>query len=244
MNEYGPSTYGERIAEVYDELHAGLADVEPIVDALADLARGGRVLELGIGTGRIALPLAARGIDIYGIDASEAMVAKLRAKEGGAKIPVTMGDFADVGVEGSFSLTFVVFNTFFALLSQEDQIRCFHRVAQHLTDNGVFLIEAFVPDLARFVRGQNTSATRVETDRVMLDVSRHDPVGQRVESQHVTITESGTKLFPVQLRYAWPSELDLMAQLAGMRLRERWSSWERAPFTAASTSHVSVYENG
>ena len=242
MSEYGPSTYGERIAEVYDDLYQGLADLQPIVDALADLARGGRVLELGIGTGRIALPLAARGIDIHGIDASEAMVARLRAKEGGGKIPVTMGDFADVGVGGSYSLTFVVFNTFFALLSQEDQVRCFRNVAQQLTDDGVFLIEAFVPDLARFARGQNTSATRVDTDSVVLDVTRHDPVNQRIVSQHVIITEGETKLFPVQLRYAWPSELDLMAQLAGMQLRERWGSWQRALFTAASTGHVSVYE--
>ena len=241
MSTYDASTYGQRIAGVYDEMYSGREDLEPVLDALAFLANGGRVLELGIGTGRIALPLAARGIEVHGIDGSEAMVARLRAKEGGAGIPVTTGDFADVGAEGIFSLVFVAFNTFWALLSQEDQVRCFRNVAEHLSRDGVFLIEAVVPDLSRFDRGQRTSATQVTTDRVMLDASRHDAVRQRVESQHVVITEEGIRLYPVHVRYAWPSELDLMAQLAGLRLRERWGDWQRGPFTAASTGHVSVY---
>ncbi|MBI2856317.1 MAG: class I SAM-dependent methyltransferase [Chloroflexi bacterium] len=242
MNDYDASTYGERIADIYDELHQGLADVQATVDALADLAQGGRALELGIGTGRIALPLAERGVEVHGIDASPAMVARLREKEGGAQIPVAMGDFVDVAVEGDFSLIFVAFNTFFGLLSQEDQVRCFRNVAHHVSGDGVFVIEAFVPDVTRFVRGQNITAPLLEMDRVLLDVSRHDPVTQRVVAQHLLIMESGTRLYPVQLRYAWPSELDLMSQLAGMRLRERWGSWRREPFTAASTNHVSVYE--
>ena len=242
MSEYDPSTYGERIAEFYDELYSGLADVKPMVDALAELANGGRVLELGIGTGRIAVPLVARGVEVHGIDASEAMVAKLRDREDGSQIPVNMGDFADVGVDGTFSLVFVVFNTFFALNSQEDHLRCFRNIARHLTGDGVFVIEAFVPDLARFASSQNITTSRVETDRFILEVTRLDPVYQRVVSQHVIITEGSTKLYPVQLRYAWPSELDLMAQLAGIRLRRRWGSWQGEPFTAASTIHVSVYE--
>lgn len=241
MTEYGTSTYGDRIADIYDELYAGLADVGPVVATLADLAHGGRALELGIGTGRVALPLTARGVEVHGIDASEAMVARLRAKKGGESIPVTKGDFADVAVDGTFSLIFVVFNTFFALPSQEEQVRCFRNVAGHLAEDGVFVIEAFVPDLARFVRGQNTQTSGVETDRVKIDVARHDPLHQQIASQHIFITDSGIQMYPVQLRYAWPSELDLMAQLAGLRLRSRWEDWRRAPLTASSANHVSVY---
>lgn len=241
MSEYGPETYGDRIAAAYDDLYAPLAETDAIVSVLADLAAGGPALELGIGTGRVALPLAARGVAVHGLDASEAMVERLRAKSGGAAIPVTLGDFADVNVPGHFALVYVVFNTFFALLSQEEQVRCFANVATHLTDDGAFLIEAFVPDLSRFVRGQNTAAVRVETDRVSLDASRHDPVNQRVTSQHVHLSAEGVRLYPVQVRYAWPSELDLMARLAGLELRTRWGGWRGEPFTAECISHISVY---
>ena len=246
MSDYGPETYGERIADVYDELYAERfgEQAEEIATALAGLARGGRALELGIGTGRIALPLQARGIEVQGIDSSAQMVTKLRAKPGGERIPVTIGDFADMGVEGEFSVVFVVFNTFFGLLSQEEQVRCFRSVGKHLAADGVFVIEAFVPDQTRHVRGQSTSVTRVEADSVGLDVSRHDPVSQRVTSQHLLISESGVRLYPVQLRYAWPAELDLMAQLVGLRLRERWGGWKGERFTATSGSHVSIYERG
>ena len=246
MSDYGSETYGELIAEVYDELYAERfgEQAEEIATALAGLARGGRALELGIGTGRIALPLQARGIEVQGIDSSAQMVTKLRAKPGGERIPVTIGDFADMGVEGEFSVVFVVFNTFFGLLSQEEQVRCFRNVSKHLAADGVFVIEAFVPDQTRHVRGQSTSVTRVEADSVGLDVSRHDPVTQRVASQHLLISESGVRLYPVQLRYAWPTELDLMAQLAGLRLRERWGGWKGERFTATSGSHVSIYERG
>jgi SAM-dependent methyltransferase len=241
MDDYGPSTYGDRWAEVYDEWGGGETETGPAVDLLAELAGAGPALELAIGTGRIALPLAARGIEVHGVDASEAMVAKLREKPGGDDIPVTMGDFADVAVDGRYSLIFVVFNTFFGLLTQDDQVRCFANVAERLTAGGVFLLEAFVPLLARFDRDQRTSTMEVELDAVHLHADRHDPVGQLVRSQHVRIREDGIRLFPVQLRYAWPSELDLMARLAGLRLRDRWEGWRREPFTAASESHVSVY---
>ena len=246
MSDYGSETYGERIAEVYDELYAERfgEQAEEIATALAGLARGGRALELGIGTGRIALPLQARGIDVQGIDSSAQMVTKLRAKPGGDRIRVAIGDFADVGAEGEFSVIFVVFNTFFGLLSQEEQVRCFRNVSKRLTPDGVFVIEAFVPDQTLHVRGQSTSVTRVEADSVGLDVSRHDPVSQRVTSQHLLISESGVRLYPVQLRYAWPTELDLMAQLAGLRLRERWGGWKGERFTATSGIHVSIYERG
>ena len=242
MSDYTAATYGDRIADVYDGFHPAKDDGTPEVGVLAELAAGGRALELGIGTGRVALPLAAQGTAVHGIDASEAMVAKLRAKPGGAQIPVTVGDFADVAVDGAFELIFTVFNTFFALTTQEAQVRCFQRGAGHLADGGVFLIEVFVPDPARFTRNQSIGVTRVDTDRVTLDVARHDPLHQRVYSQHLQLSESGTRIYPVQLRYAWPAELDLMARLAGLRLRERWSDWRRAPFTAKSTSHISLYE--
>lgn len=240
MDRYGPETYGDRIADVYDTLHDGL-DTEAAVETLAALAGGEPVLELAIGTGRLALPLAARGLEVHGIDASEAMVAKLREKPGGDRIPVTMGDFADVGVEGEFSLVFVAFNTLFALLTQDDQARCFANVARRLADGGVFVVEAFVPDLARFDRGQRVQVNRLDAAEVMLDASRHDPVGQRIDSDHVVITEHGTRIYPVNLRYAFPAELDLMARLAGLELQNRWGGWAREEFTAGSPRHVSVY---
>jgi SAM-dependent methyltransferase len=199
------------------------------------------VLELAIGTGRLALPLAERGLEVHGIDASEAMVAKLREKPGSDRIPVTMGDFADVGVDGDYALIFIGFNTLFGLLTQEDQLRCFTNATAHLADGGVFVIEVFVPDLARFDRGQRVQTTTVDVDRVMLDASRHDHVAQRVDSQHIVITESGTRLYPVSIRYAFPAELDLMARLAGLELVNRWGGWRRQPFDADSPRHVSVY---
>jgi SAM-dependent methyltransferase len=240
MEGYEPQTYGDRIADVYDTMYPEL-DTEEAVEALAALAGNGPVLELAIGTGRLALPLAERGIEIHGIDVSEAMVAKLRAKPGGDRIPVTMGDFADVGVDGRYRLIFVGFNTFFALVTQEDQARCFANVAAHLTDDGVFALEGFVPDLARFDRGQRTQTTRVDVDRVVLEASIHDQPAQRVDSQHVVITSEGVRLYPTSLRYAFPTELDLMARLAGLELRQRWGSWRREPFSESSPRHVSVY---
>ena len=240
MKSYDVTTYGESIAEAYDELHAGL-DPAAAVAALADLAGGGRALELGIGTGRVALPLAARGVHVVGIDASESMIAQLRAKPGGSGIPVVRGDFAAVEVEGTFSLVFVVFNTFFALGSQEEQVRCFENVAARLAPGGVFVIEAFVPDPARFTHGQVLQAARVEADRVVLEATRHDRARQTLDAQLVALSAAGTHLYPVHLRYAWPSELDLMAKLAGLRLRERWAGWGRGAFGPGSGQHVSLY---
>ncbi len=242
MKDFGPSTYGDKIAEVYDELYGQAFDVEGTVALLPELARGGPALELGIGTGRIALPLAARGVKVQGIDASQAMVAQLRKKPGGKDITVTMGNFADLNVRGKFALVFVVFNTFFGLDTQDAQVRCFENVAKRLRPGGLFLIEAFVPDLTRNLRGQNLTTRHVGLDEVRLEATRFDPVNQAVTSQHVHITEAGTRLYPVKLRYAFPSELDLMARIAGMRLKYRWGGWRREPFMAASTSHVSVYE--
>jgi SAM-dependent methyltransferase len=241
VQDYDLTTYGDRIAGEYDDWVADLVETEATVALLADLARRGPALELGIGTGRIAIPLARRGIAVHGIDASAAMVGKLRAKPGGAGIPVTIGNFAEVAVDSNFALVYVVFNTFFGLLSQDDQVRCFGNVAKHLAQDGVFALEAFVPDPKLFNHGQRMGIRHLQTGRVVLDASQHDPVNQRVTSQHVVIQETGVKLFPVQIRYAWPSELDLMARLAGLRLRDRWGGWRREPFTAASATHVSVY---
>jgi SAM-dependent methyltransferase len=240
VTDYDAATYGERMAEVYDEWFAVPPDTEDTVEFLSDLAGPGPVLELGIGTGRVALPLAQRGHEVHGVDASEAMVEKLRAKSG--DMPVAIGDFAELDIEGEFSLVYVVFNTFFALLSQEDQVRCFSNVARRLGEGGVFVIEAFVPDMTRWDRDQRMEAHHVEDDSVILGVSRHDAVEQRVASNHLVVSEAGVKMYPVRLRYAWPSELDLMARLAGLRLRERWGGWRREPFTASSVKHVSVYE--
>jgi SAM-dependent methyltransferase len=241
LQAYDITTYGERMAEVYDHWPDIPQNTDAIVAGLTRLAGSGPILELGIGTGRIALPLAQRGLRVHGIDASPAMVAQLRAKPGGEQIPMTLGNFADMAVEGRFTLIFVVFNTFFGLLSQEDQVRCMQGVARHLTDDGVFVLEAFVPDLTRFDRGQRVETRQVATDHVRLETSVHDPVQQRVMSQHVVLSAQGIRLYPVQIRYAWPSELDLMARLAGLRLRHRWAGWAEEPFTATSASHVSVY---
>jgi SAM-dependent methyltransferase len=244
VSDYGPSTYGDRIAGVYD------AYVEPLVAAttsdavefLARLAGSGRALELGIGTGRIALPLAERGMRVHGIDASQPMLDRLRAKPGGAEITLSVGDFGGVDVSGEFDLIYVVFNTFFGLLDQEQQVNCFANVATHLSARGAFVIEAFVPDPALYDRGQRVSTAFVDAHRVDLSASRIDLATQRITSQHILIGAEGVTLLPVQLRYAWPSELDLMARMAGLRLRERFGGWRSERFSATSASHVSVYE--
>ena len=241
MDEYTASTYGDRIAGAYDGFY-GPVDVSERVDILEELAGGGRALELGIGTGMFALPLAARGVETHGIEISEAMVDQLRAKEGGAKMPITIGDFADVEVDGDFSLIFVISNTLFMLTEQEDQIRCFQNVASHLDQSGVFLVHAFVPDVSMFDRGQRVSGDLADLATVRMDVSIHDPKNQVVDFRHIDLREERIKMYPGRLRYAWPSELDLMACLAGLRLRERWADWRRSPFTSESRSHVSVYE--
>jgi len=244
MPDYDASTYGEQIAEVYDEWYGGMSlDTDAAVEFLASEAGKGPILELAIGTGRIALPLAARGLEAHGIDASLAMVAKLGGKPGGDRIQVTIGDFADVGVVGEFSIIYIVFNSIFALLTQEDQIKCFRNVAAHLTENGIFVIEAFVPDLQRFDRNQRLAVEAIEQDHLRIEASQHDPVNQIVEARHVVVNEQGIKTYPLKIRYAWPSELDLIARLAGLRLRDRCGGWRREPFNASSGAHISVYEN-
>lgn len=241
MQHYEPSmSFGEEVAEHYDD--SGRGDELAAVAFLERLAAGGPALELAIGTGRIALPLAARGVRVDGIDFSPAMVARLRAKPGGDRLSVTMGDFAEVPVASSYRLIYVVFNTLFNLLTQDDQVRCFENVAAHLSDDGAFVVEAFVPTfLYRLRNDQYVDAEAVGVDQVRLDVGRHDPVTQRLDESHVALSGTGVRLHPIVTRYAWPSELDLMARIAGLRLKERWGGWNREPFTATSDAHVSVY---
>jgi SAM-dependent methyltransferase len=231
----------------FDEEGAAYED-EPRGDEAAAVAfleaaaGGGAALELGIGAGRIALPLSARGVRVDGVDLSPAMVARLRAKPGGAALSVTMGDFADVPVPGSYGLIYVVFNTLFNLLTQEEQVRCFENVARRLAKDGRFVVEAFVPAFLHRLRDDRyVDAERIEVDRVQLDVGRHDPVLQRLDESHVALSPKGLRFYPVVCRYAWPSELDLMARIAGLRLHERFGGWQREPFTSTSRSHVSVY---
>jgi SAM-dependent methyltransferase len=237
---YGIASYGDAAAAAYDRVHAPDAAA---VACLARLAGPGPVLELGIGTGRLALPLAEHGLEVHGIDASAAMVAKLRAKPGGDRVTVTMGDFADVEVDGRFALVFVAFNTFFALVTAEAQQRCFANVARHLEPNtGRFVMTAFVPDPSRFVRDQHLEVAHVGLDGARLNASRHDAAAQRVDSLIMYVSNDGVQTWPARLRYAYPAELDAMATAAGFELEERWSSWSGEPFDETdSPQHVSVY---
>ena len=235
-----PAFYGDRWAAVYDDHHEQM-DPGPAVEFLAGLAGDGRVLELAIGTGRVALPLAARGITVEGVDASAAMVGRLRAKPGGESVPVVIGDMAQVPVSGRFRLVYVVFNTLFGLLSQERQAECFGNVARALEPGGMLVIECFVPDVARFDHDQRVQARSVTEDSAVMEVSRHDRVEQRVTTQMIMLDGLGMHLRPVAIRYSWPAELDLMADRAGLRLAGRYADWSRRRFTAASSGHVSVY---
>ncbi len=241
MRDYQPmDSFGEDAADVYDTEPRG--DEPSTVALLCELARGGPALELAIGTGRIALPLAATGIRVDGVDLSPSMVGKLRAKPGGENLSITMGDFAGVPVEGTYRLIFIVFNTLFNLLTQEDQVRCFENVASHLTTDGLFVVEAFVPSfLSRLRDDQYVDAEHIGVDQVRFDVGRHDSVTQRLDESHVVLSPEGLRFFPIVTRYAWPSELDLMARIAGLRLKDRWAGWDREPFTSTSRNHVSVY---
>jgi SAM-dependent methyltransferase len=236
-------SFGERVAERFDERYAYMADpavVEPIVAFLGDLARDGAALELGIGTGRIALPLAQHGVRLHGIDLSEAMVARLRAKPGAEQIGVTIGDFATATVEDTFSLAYLVANTIMNLTTQDEQVACFRNVAAHLEPGGCFVIEVLLPGLRRLPPGETFQAFDVSATHLGFD--EYDLARQGLVSHHYWIDDNKVEVFSPPFRYVWPSELDLMARLAGMTPRERWSGWNREPFTSDSTKHVSVWE--
>jgi SAM-dependent methyltransferase len=235
--------FGEHVAARYDDSSAEMFQpeaVDPVVDFLAELAGGGAALELGIGTGRIALPLARRGVRVHGIDLSEAMVARLRAKPGGDEIPVTIGDFATTRVDETFTLTYLVFNTIGNLTTQDEQVECFQNAAAHLEPGGAFVIEVGVPSLRRLLPGQTVNTFAFSETYVGID--EFDVANQGLVSHHFRAAGDAFKKRSIPFRYVWPSELDLMARLAGMRLRERWSGWTREPFTSESTRHVSVWE--
>ena len=235
--------FAERIAENYDQSAADMFDpaaVDTTVDFLVDVAFDGSALELGIGTGRIALPLAQRGIRVHGIDLSEAMVARLQAKPGAEQIDVTIGDFATTTVEGRFSISYLVFNTIMNLTTQDAQVACFQNVAAHLKPGGCFVIEVGVPDLQRLPPGETVRPFTVSESRLGFD--EYDIASQGMISHHYWITDGKVEMFSPPFRYVWPAELDLMARLAGMSLRERWSNWAREPFTSDSTQHVSVWQ--
>ena len=235
--------FGERVAERYDESTADLSDaaaVDPVVDFLVDLCSEGTALELGIGTGRIALPLAQRGIRVHGIDLSQAMVAKLRAKPGASDIGVTVGDFATTTVEKRFSVAYLVFNTIMNLTTQDEQVACFQNVAAHLQPGGRFVIEVMVPDLQRLPPGETVRPFTVSATRLGFD--EYDVAAQGLISHHYWAVDGKLEGDSIPFRYVWPAELDLMARIAGMSLRERWSGWKREPFTSDSTTHVSVWE--
>ena len=239
---YGAKFFGEREASVYDEYEGEMFDpavVTPVVDTLVELSGGGAALEMGIGTGRIALPLAERGVHVQGIDASPAMVARLRAKPGNERINVAIGDFSTTRVDGRFTLVYLIFNTLWNLKTQDEQVACFQNSAAHLVSGGHFLIELGVPSLQRLSPGQSVVVDHVDARSWGFDV--YDVVTQRSTSHHFVLEDGKVGSYPVEGRYAWPSELDLMARLAGMRLRDRWGGWKREPFTSLSGSHVSVY---
>jgi SAM-dependent methyltransferase len=235
--------FGERVAKRYDESSPEMFDpavVDPAVDFLADLAGGGAALELGIGTGRIALPLSQRGIPVHGVDLSEAMVARLRAKPSGDAIPVAIGDFATATVDGAFTVAYLVFNTINNLTSQDEQVACFQNVAAHLEPGGCFVIEVGVPQLQRLPPGETVRPFDVSPAHLGFD--EYDVATQGLISHHYSLVDGAWESASTPFRYVWPAELDLMARLAGMRLRERWSGWKRETFTSESRKHVSVWE--
>ncbi|MEU5402337.1 class I SAM-dependent methyltransferase [Streptomyces sp. NPDC005963] len=236
--------FGETIAATYDDSHAGRFDptsVDPTVDLLAELAGTGPALEFGIGTGRIALPLAARGVPVHGIDLSRAMVDRLRAKQGSAAIDITMGDFATTRVGDHFTLAYLVFNTINNLTTQDAQVACFRNAAAQLRPGGRFVIEVGVPELRLLPPGQRAVPFHISATRWAFDT--YDVATQAMSSNYVTVAESGrAQHTSIPFRYVWPAELDLMAQLAGLRLRDRWEGWSREPFTNESRQHVSVWE--
>jgi SAM-dependent methyltransferase len=240
---FDPSAYGEAIADVYDDWYGDVSDVAGTVAAVADLARGGPVLELGVGTGRLALPLAATGIEVHGIDASPAMVERLRAKPGGAELPVVVGDFAGPlpEVPGGFALVLVAFNTFLNLVAPDAQERCLRQVAAVLRPGGALVLEAFVPGDAEVTSGVDVRS--VGTDEVVLSVFRHE--GPNVIGSLVSLTpEGGVRLRPWSIRPRRPDELDELAAAAGLTLESRHAGWRGEPFTEFADRHVTVYRRG
>jgi SAM-dependent methyltransferase len=241
VDSFDPATsFGYDVSKRYDaEL---LGDEDATVAFLADLARGRDALELAVGTGRIALPLVRTGLRVDGIELSQDMVDRMCEKAGGDAVEVTMGDMSRVGTGRRYGLVYLVFNTIGNLLSQDDQVRCFENAARHLLPDGVFVLECRVPTAPARPGHQFVDPAHIGVDRVTLDAGRYDPLTQILDLNHVYIGADGVVLFPIRLRLANPPEFDLMARIAGLRLRERYGDWNGEPFTSASSRHISVYE--
>ncbi len=238
-------SYGARLAEDYDSIYGEVFDTEGAIDFVSAMAPRGRVLELGVGTGRIALPLAARGLEVWGVDTSPEMLEKLKLKRDGDRVTTVCGDFGTVDATdaGSFDLVLLLVNTLFAMPTQEHQVACFANAARHLSPGGRFVVEAWVPDPPRDADGLALRARRLGRGYAGLVVEDHDAARQVLATHQIVISESGGNIrsFPIEHRYAWPAEMDLMARIAGMTLQERWADWHRRPFDAASIDHVSVW---
>jgi SAM-dependent methyltransferase len=235
--------FDEWIAQRYEILWPEIFEpsfVDPSVDMLADMAGSGPALEFGIGTGRVALPLSRRGVRVHGIEISSAMVTRLQEQPGGTDIPVTIGDFATTRVDETFTLVFLLRNTITNLTTQDEQVATFRNAAAHLEPGGRFLIENYIPELQRLPPGETRHLFKATPTHVAFE--EYDLVRQIAFSNHYWVIDGQLETFSTPHRYVWPSELDLMAQLAGMRLRDRWSDWRRAPFTSDSRDHVSVWE--
>ena len=240
--DYDPAAYGRAVASDYDALYKAVPETDEAVAMLAELSDGQPFLEMGIGTGRLALPLKERGIDVAGIEGSPEMVEQLRAKPGGDEIPVAVGDFAEVRVDGEFAVVVLALHTIFGLPTPDHQIRCFKNAARHLAPGGVFVIEARVIDPSEFQGGKAIQPRFSDAEQVEIQVQSFDAVTQRVEVTNVHLSNAGVRLNAYVNQYTTPREFDLMGRLAGMRLRDRWDGWCREPFTAHSRRHVSVYE--
>ena len=235
FDEKVASTYDDDVAESFSP-----EAVEPVVDFLAELAGDGNALEFGIGTGRIALPLAMKGVEVHGIDCSNSMLTKLVEKTGGDRIPVTQGDFATTSCKGSFSLVYLIFNTIMNLTTQDEQVRCFQNAASQLNSGGYFVIEVMVPALQRIPYGETNYVFDLREDRWGVDT--YDFVSQTLKSNHLIVRNQKIEKFSIPFRYVWPSELDLMARIANLKLKARWGGWKKEPFTNTSHYHVSVWE--
>ena len=242
MSDFDPAAYGASgIADVYDDLYQEAWDTESAVARLAELADGGPVLELGIGTGRLALPLAAGGLEVHGVDASPAMVDALRTKPGGDAIPVSVGDFSTVDAGTGFTLVVLAVNTIFALPDQRAQVACFANAARHLRPGGAFVVEAWVPDLQPFHRNRLVRQRIMRDDVISIETVELDPVRQMMRTTQAVLTNGSVRLYPANHRYAWPAELDLMGELGGFDRESRWEDWTGTPFDADSVGHVTVY---
>jgi SAM-dependent methyltransferase len=242
MTQIGDNSYGDIYAAAYDDLFQDRDDLALVSSVLARLADGGAALEFGIGTGRLALPLAEQGVRVAGVDNSPEMLRRLQEKPGAAQINAVLGDCTVDRIDGAFDLVYIAFSTIYLMAEQQGQVRCFQNAARHLRPGGVFLVEGFVHDRSRWLHDQETVTTRVSDQGVSMRFAVLDPVKKLIRMQQVELSPAGVTMRPNRLRFIYPAEMDLMAQLAGMRLRERWSDWSGAPFGAGSGTQIAVYE--